>query len=635
MEEKKVKKKFNVRKLIAFIILLILIVSSGFLIYSFTLLGPIEPLIRNIASGVVIVIDLVFLIKFINKSKKKKKKVASFSVVGFILSLIYIIISLPINYVYGSLGNTNKEFINYISNLVVLEDSEVESIEDLSDMKIGILNNNDSPDGHIIPNEVIYEEKLNEENDIVEASDYQSLMASLYNEELDAIFITSTYVDLFKTTTGYENIETDTKVIGEWSKQLAKVTDENSVIANNDKSLDEPFTMLIMGIDSTTEGLDTSDSHNGDALILVTFNPKTLNATVLSIPRDTYVPIACFEGQKENKITHASWNGTECMIETIENFTDIEIDYYAKMNFKGLVGLVDAVGGIDVYVPTYMCTDNSGRGTEVCIDEGQQILNGEEALVLARNRKAFTDGDISRGLNQQVVIEGILNSVSNINSIDQIISILNTISNNMDTNFTENQILSFYNIFMDILANSSVEGGQAFSMQQLFLDGTGQTIYDESMGLPLWNYVLSEDGLNEVIEAMQMNLNIIEPSLIKEFSFAVNEEYEAPIIGEGPHDSYNTYALLPNLIGESKEDVQYWANRNGVRVSFVEKESIRTAGTVIAQSLPETKRLDLISGTLTITIAKNTVVEEPDEDPVTGSDSDKEEPSSDTNDKEE
>lgn len=106
---------------------------------------------------------------------------------------------------------------------------------------------------------------------------------------------------------------------------------------NTTDKIDKPFTMLVMGIDSTANTLSKNATGNGDALMLVTFNPKTLNATIFSIPRDTYVPIACFENQKENKITHAAWNGENCMIKTIENLTDINIDYYVKINFQGVV----------------------------------------------------------------------------------------------------------------------------------------------------------------------------------------------------------------------------------------------------------------------------------------------------------
>ena len=134
-----------------------------------------------------------------------------------------------------------------------------------------------------------------------------------------------------------------------------------------------------MGIDSIDEVLPPNAVANGDTLILVTFNPKTLNATMLSIPRDSYVPIACWGGGKiENKITHAAGYGNDCMMRTIENYFGITIDYYAKINFKGLVKLVNAVDGIDIDVEKRLCTDDSDRYHTVCIDPGYQTLNGEK-----------------------------------------------------------------------------------------------------------------------------------------------------------------------------------------------------------------------------------------------------------------
>ena len=66
-------------------------------------------------------------------------------------------------------------------------------------------------------------------------------------------------------------------------------------------------------------------------------------------------------------------------------------------------------------------------------------MNGEQALVLARNRKQLAAGDLDRGLNQQLVIEGILNKVKDMKSINQVMDVLNTVTNNLDTNFTEQQ----------------------------------------------------------------------------------------------------------------------------------------------------------------------------------------------------
>ena len=109
-------------------------------------------------------------------------------------------------------------------------------------------------------------------------------------------------------------------------KKMKKSDTSDEELSSSGKSITEPFTMLLMGIDSTDEVLEKNAIANGDTLILITFNPKTLNATMISIPRDSYVPIACWSDQAENKITHAAGYGTDCMMQTIENYFDINID---------------------------------------------------------------------------------------------------------------------------------------------------------------------------------------------------------------------------------------------------------------------------------------------------------------------
>ena len=79
-----------------------------------------------------------------------------------------------------------------------------------------------------------------------------------------------------------------------------------------------------------------------------------------SIPRDSYVEIPCYNNMKD-KINHANNGGTTCVIETVENWFDIDIPYYVKINFKGFVELIDAIGGIYMYVPQTIIEQNSDR----------------------------------------------------------------------------------------------------------------------------------------------------------------------------------------------------------------------------------------------------------------------------------
>ena len=230
-----------------------------------------------------------------------------------------------------------------------------------------------------------------------------------------------------------------------------------------------------MGVDSSTNDIKNA-SLNGDALMLITFNPKTLNSTILSIPRDTYTSISCFAGNRKNKITHAAWYGESCMQKTIENLMDIKIDYYVKIDFKGVVNLVDAIGGIEVDVPIKFCEQDSNRNFDnlICLNKGKQVLNGEQALALSRHRK--TINDFIRGQNQQLVVKGLMNKLLEIKDLNTVSSILDTISNNIETNMTTNQIFSFYDIALKIVDASKTK--DAFNMQRLYISG-----YDQYLSL--------------------------------------------------------------------------------------------------------------------------------------------------------
>ena len=609
----------KIMNMIVVFFLIIALATSGFAIFEISLLSSIENLIRYIVMGLLVLIDIFFILKTkkyikgrYNKRRKRPKK-KLFILVLFLYSLICGAVGGAIFFIYGQISGINKEYVTYTSDLLVMSKNEAEDIKDIKDMTIGILSDKKSPEGYIIPQEIIAENNLEDENEIKKYDDYTSMLVDMYADELDAMFVSDHYVSMFSGITGYENISTDTKVIISKDKKMKKAATSKFETASSGKNIKEPFTILLMGIDSTDEILTKNAIANGDTLILITFNPKTLNATMLSIPRDSYVPISCWSGHPENKITHAAAYGNDCMINTIQDYLDINIDYYAKINFKGLVKLVDAVGGVEVDVPKTLCTDNSSRTGEVCIKAGRQVLNGEQALVFARNRKQLANGDFGRAAHQQEIIMALINKMKTVKDVSTFMDILNTVSNSLDTNLTTKQILSFYNIAKDIIKKGlSSEDADLVNIQQLFLDGTGQMIYDERARMVLWDYVPNKNSRNDVVRAMKENLELASHEEIKEFHFSINKPYEKKVIGEGPYRSGFAYSLLPSFMGLSEAQARALASRYGLSVSFTGGD-----GYVIAQSQPANKRLDLMSKSITLTLGgtkKEEVVDDDDDD---------------------
>ena len=512
----------------------IFLVTSIYFIYNIFLLGPIEPILRYGIIGFLVIWNMIKMNgkkKLLNKSKKKISRSIFFN---WFFSIIFLVLGLFITFVYSSIQGLSSNETIYSSSLVVLKESSINEISDIKNKDIGMLSDN-SYEGEKIPKEILKKEKLNNKVNISSYEDYYELLSDLYSKKVDGAFLPTSYVDLFSNLSNYEDIGSKTRIVYTKEKKVKKLG-----LSSRKGSINKPFTVLLSGIDSNVDGLDKASSSNSDTMILVTFNPKTLSATMLSIPRDSYVPISC-TGRK-NKINHSGWYGIDCTEDTIEDLLGINIDYYVKINFKGLVGLVDSLGGIDVDVPQDLCTDSSDRIGEVCIKEGHQHLNGEEALVLARNRKQLTSGDLDRGLNQQIVVKGILNSVSeNITNVNALKKVLDNLSRNMETNFSTNQILSFYNVGKDILKKSKRSATDSISITQLYLDGRGVTMYDENSGLDLYYYALYKKSVETVSDAMKVNLGKKKPTMIKKFKFSIDENYHHVPLGKDLQDFTTLY----------------------------------------------------------------------------------------------
>lgn len=623
-------KRFKQNKL-KFILLIvtagILLLSSTYMLYSLYILKGIENLIRLII-GIVIFIILVLLLIFIFKSlKKDKSKYYIIMTISIIYSSILLVIGYYINKTYSTVNNITTKYTTHSSSLITLSTSKINDINSLDNGTIGMIGDEENDIGYIIPNKVIEDKKIS--NKVVFYDNYIDLIKALYNGDVSYAFVPSNYTILFKNIDEAEltDIQEKTKII-----YTEEVKSKNEV--SNKNIINEPFTVLLMGVDSENEDIANS-SFNGDSLVLITFNPKTLNSTILSIPRDTYVPITCFNQKRKNKITHAAWYGESCMMNTISNFTGIKIDYYVKINFKGVVKLVDSLGGVEVDVPYSFCEQNSNRefgNNTVYVEKGLQTLNGEQALALARNRHSwpqycskkwtnYESNDFVRGSNQQKIIKAMLGKLKNIKSIDAVYEILNTISNSMETNMSTDEILSFYNIGKDILKKSkNSTDDNIIELQKLTLSGYSAMIYDYSsinnqgMKLVLYNYVPYQGSIKEITKAMKINLGLEEYKMDKTFSFSINTPYESKNIGAGNYNEKGV-ELLPDFIGSNKSVAEAYCKKNGIALNYVYKtvnDKSYTVGQILDQSIPAKADIEFLSKTkgITITVVEKVIVEE-------------------------
>lgn len=573
--------------LVLFLISIILI-SQGLL-----LLSGIESFIRYALILTLIIALTGYTIgNFVFLILKKHIWIIITGIIVIIFSVINGLGFYYINKTYSFIDNINKDEITYTTNLISLKDNNKIT-------KVGMISNEEDVEGYILPKEYI--ENKNKKYELIFYDDYINLINDLYTNNIDGLFITSNYILMYNNE--FNTIKDDTKIIDSYSKVLKN----QDLIAGTNKPVTEPFTVLLLGVDSQYDGLAQNASFNGDALMLISFNPKTLSAVMFSIPRDTHVPIAC-NNNREYKINSAAGYGTKCMIDTIENLTKIDIDYYVKMNFKGVVDLVEALGGIYVDVPkpdikSEYCLEDSNRiPRNICLTEGPQVLNGEKALALSRVRKAFIISDFKRVQNQQLVMKAILVKAKSIRNINDFHKVLKAVSKNLDTNIQTKEMLNFYNVGKSLLFKNHFNENEFIDIQKTYLSCYSLNINGSS------TIQYYEQSLNDITKAMRVNLELEKPEIIKTFFFSVNEIYEEEIVGQNYYNEKRK-ETLPNFVGKSYSYLNEWNNTRNLNIMVdKEKSNICIQNEILKQSIKPTTLISNID-TLTVTICDNIIEE--------------------------
>ena len=596
------------KKIIAILCSLILGASIGLLLYYIISLKDIENFLRFSGSVLIFLFTiLVIALTLIYASKKTKG-----SLIGFILMIIVsLLIAGGVNFINynfmvinNALSAITKDLETVSVSLVSLDENI--KADDLKNEKIAILNEETSKNINNLSLELIKDLKY--DNDEKVYDDIYQIADDMQNGDIKYAVLPANYVEMYLIYDEYVSFSEKLKVI--LNKEKEKEIEKEETVK---KDINEPFSMLLMGVDTL------SSSYNADTLLVVTFNPETLTATTLSIPRDTYTTLA--NGSK-HKINASGWSGDKSVVKTVSKYLDINIDYYFKINFAGAVSLVDALGGIEVDVPYTFCEQNSKRQwgkNIVYVEKGLQTLNGEQALALSRNRhywsgrcdkKYTTEGtrnDFVRGQNQQLVFKSILNSIKNVDSLDTLYGILDSLGKNLSTNMSRDTILSFYNLGKTIL--SKVEGREmsdAITIQKLFFTSYIQTIRIGNMNLStVGHYGGSVDAIKA---ALKENLGLKEKEVIKKMSFNINNKYEEKVIGKNVYTNKNATVVMGNYVKKDISVLQKWADENEFTLNITEKEI--TDGSYVNNAIishypkPKVDLSTLKSKVVDVTIAK-------------------------------
>ncbi|MBF8435993.1 LCP family protein [Halanaerobiaceae bacterium Z-7014] len=209
---------------------------------------------------------------------------------------------------------------------------------------------------------------------------------------------------------------------------------------------DSKINVLITGHDDDHYGVSRTDT-----IILASIDIETRQAGLVFIPRDTRVSIP---GRGINRINSAyAFGGIDLTIETIEDFLDINIDYYADLDFDGFIKIIDAIGGVDINVERDLDYVDRAGDLNISIPAGQQTLDGENALDYVRYRES-SRGDIGRVERQQKFVNAVISQALSPSTIARLPSIYQEINRAVDTNIPLIDISSFLFLAKDIDLNN-------------------------------------------------------------------------------------------------------------------------------------------------------------------------------------
>ena len=219
-------------------------------------------------------------------------------------------------------------------------------------------------------------------------------------------------------------------------------------------------TILLMGLDYR-DWEARRGAARSDTMILLTLDPVTKTAGILSIPRDMWVAIPGF---KHGKINTAHYlgdayklpgGGPGLAVKTVEQFLGVPINYYARIDFNAFVRFIDEIGGVKIDVPEKITIDllGSGHQTKKTLQPGVQVLPGEWALAYARARHT-PGGDFDRAQRQQQVILGIRNRILSVDMLSILITkaptLYRELTAGINTNLSVEQVIRLALLAKDV-----------------------------------------------------------------------------------------------------------------------------------------------------------------------------------------
>lgn len=387
-------------------------------------------------AGLLVLNAVNVIVQIPTRRKKAGKLVCGF--ISLLLSgaMIYSVVAVDsvqsaISKIAGKLQQTE------VIDVIVLKGDAAETIKDAKGYTFGVLSSADQK------SLTEFSDVLSKEIGAVKTETFKSMTAladALYDGVVDAIIINDGFLDTLGDMQNYATFSSDTRVLYQYNLVTYVTSGEQAVGGNLTK---EPFLLYLSGTDSRSN--DLTVQSRSDVNIMAAVNPKTHQVLLINTPRDYYVPLSVSNGVRD-KLTHAGLYGIDCSMETLNMLYGIDVQYYVRVNFVGFEGIVDALGGVNVWSDYNFTTVGMGEDDDestfksFSFVKGYNEVTGEQALRFVRERDAFEEGDNQRGRNQMALIQAIIDKATSPAILSKYQSVLKAASTSFATNISYDEI---------------------------------------------------------------------------------------------------------------------------------------------------------------------------------------------------
>ena len=457
--------------------------------------GMLSNLYLIILMMVLIVLNAVSVIVQLPLRRNKAGKLIM-GIVSLLLSGAMLYGVVAVNSVQSALSKiVGKMTETEITEVRVMNDTPATSMGDTRGYTFGYIADADTKNTQSILDEI------SKSFGTIKSKGYDSMTAladALYDDEVDAILINQGYVDLLTEKDGYTDFRDQTRVLYTYT-----TTHEVDPIVPNTSITKEPFVVYCSGIDARVD--DISAKSRSDVNILAVVNPTTKQILLVNTPRDYYLPLA--RNGEMDKLTHAGLYGIDESMKVVGNLYGVQADYYVRVNFAGLVKIVDALGGVDIESDAnFSCVpmetpDGNGDYTyqKYSFTKGINHVNGSQALAFARERKAFADGDNRRGQHQMTVIKAIVNKACSSAVLTKYQELLKAASDAFITNMPYADISSLVQMQLGDMAD--------WNITTYAVSGEGSTEYCYALGDKAWVMIKDSSKVNTAKNMIQQVIN--------------------------------------------------------------------------------------------------------------------------------